>query len=537
MNRAGGAAGRRKKLVLYYPHHVDESQGETSSRDLIPLALLAIAAWPERDGYEVVIVDGNLYPVEEAHRRVVLACEGALLYATTGILGFQVADGYRCTRRVKAAYPSLPAFIGGWWASAAPEMQLATGLYDAVCVGQGELTFRELVQAVDAGEPLESVAGLALSRDGALVRTAPRAVVGWNELLDNPWHLVDFAPYRDFQRAQRGTHPRLAVPPGYADRPFSGISYYASFGCPEPCTFCCSPEMSGMRWKAMPAARMLDDLCALKERWGFEVVRFVDANFGVAEKRVAEFCEGLLERDLGLHWYGFMQASSIVRYKRSTLVALPQAGMFDALVGAETGDHETMLALGKHSKETDNFDAAVRLAEQGICSFLFYIIGYPDETPEQMLASLDECRRVAAATPLARPTVWPFRPIPGTALWPRSLAKGFAAPDTLEGWGTFVDYHHGEADSWPGQIPPEVDRARRLFEHYYTLSVGLARGEIGWWERRARARIASGSTRFARLEAKAFDLCAGLARRLNRGRRGRIRPGAQTSAQPVRSPA
>ncbi|MBL8765497.1 MAG: hypothetical protein JNM07_14690, partial [Phycisphaerae bacterium] len=77
--------GRKKKLVLYQPAQVDESLGLQSSKDMLPLEMLTISAWPIQDGYEVVIVDGSLYPPEEAHRRVLEACEGALLYATTGI--------------------------------------------------------------------------------------------------------------------------------------------------------------------------------------------------------------------------------------------------------------------------------------------------------------------------------------------------------------------------------------------------------------------------------------------------------------------
>ena len=143
-----------KKIVLYYPVQSDPARGLVTSAHLLQLSLLAIAAWPRRDGYQVVLIDGNLHEVAEAHRRVVEACEGALLYATTGILGFQVADGLACTRAVKETHPELPAFIGGWFANAAPELQLETGLYDALAVGQGELTFRELVR-VEATEVRE----------------------------------------------------------------------------------------------------------------------------------------------------------------------------------------------------------------------------------------------------------------------------------------------------------------------------------------------------------------------------------------------
>jgi radical SAM superfamily enzyme YgiQ (UPF0313 family) len=278
----------KKKIVLYQPQQVNESLGLPSSKDMLPLEMLSIAAWPLEDGYDVQIIDGSLYSPEEAHRRVVEACEGALLYGTTGILGYMINDGLLCSRAVKQAHPHLPAFIGGWFASVRPALQLETGLYDAVILGQGELTFREIVRAVDCGEPLDDIPGLALWRDGEMQQTDRRGIVGWDKLLNMPWDLIDIDPYRDHQmRANScGDVLRMPTPVAMGERePYFGITYFSSYGCPEPCTFCCSPEITSQRWKCMPAERMLDDLEELKERWNYDVVRFHDANWGVMEKR------------------------------------------------------------------------------------------------------------------------------------------------------------------------------------------------------------------------------------------------------------
>jgi anaerobic magnesium-protoporphyrin IX monomethyl ester cyclase len=505
---------RKKRIVLYHPQFADASLGETSAKDVLPLSLLTIAAWPLADGYEVVLVDGCLYPQEEAHRRVLEACEGAMLYGTTGMLSFQVADGVLCSRKVKARLPHLPMFIGGWFASVVPELQLETGLYDAVALGQGEITFREIVQAVDAGEPLDAIPGLALRRDGRITYTPHREVVGWDRLLNCPWHLIDFDIYREQQIRDRARRPveRLPRPPSIPEpEPFVGIAYFGSFGCPEPCAFCCSPEVTGMRWKAMPAERMLDDIEELCGRWRFDVLRFHDANWGVSEKRMREFAEGKLARGLRFQYFPMMQSFSVLRSKPATLDLLAESGLYVAQIGAEAGSDEMMRQIGKHTSGDDNLDAAVELDRRGVTTWLTYIIGYPDEGVDSMLATLDQARRIRAACPLSHPAVWPFHPIPGTPMYRRALELGFVPPKTLEQWGSFNQYHL-EA-TWPGRIPALVWRRRKLFQHLATLSHGLARGRIGWWERRAIGRLRSGNLRFASLEAKAFDLWQGLGRR------------------------
>ncbi len=497
----------KKRIVLYQPQQVNEGLGLPSSKDMLPLEMLTISAYPLQDGYEIVIVDGSLYSAHEAHRRVLEACEGALLYGTTGILGYMVSDGYACSRKVKQRFPKLAAVIGGWFASVRPDLQLATGLYDAVVMGQGELTFREVVRAVDAGEPLDAIEGLALWRDGAVVRTHRRAVAGWDKLLDMPWHMIDIEPYRAHQLRTKSHKDvlRMPTPPAIGNRqPYFGITYYSSYGCPEPCTFCCSPVVTDRRWKAMPAERMLDDLQALHERWGFDVVRFHDANWGVMEKRSRDLAQGLLQRGLKFSWNAFIETHSVLKYKPETLDAMAASGMYIAEIGAEAGSDDMMRKIGKPIHGDDNIDAAVEMDKRGVCSSVTYIIGYPGETSDSMLATIDQCRRLHVAAPLARPTVWPYRPIPGTAMWDQAIELGYDPPKALEDWGSIGEYHLEE--TWPGKIPPEVAQRRKLYQHYVTLSYGLARGRIGWWERRAERRLRQNDFRLGTLEARAFDV-------------------------------
>ena len=611
------------KIVLYQPQQTNKREGPQSSLDMIPLEMMHIAAFPIRDGHEVVIVDGSLYDQEEAHRRVLEACEGAGLYGSTGILGWQISDGYTCAEKVRERFPSLPRVVGGWFASVLPELELREGVFDAAVLGQGELTFRELVEAVATGSDWEDVAGLALWRDGQVHKTAHRAVVGFGDLIDPAWHLIDFEPYREGQlRAdsprhtvrmpgppwigkrkpyvgityfssfgcpepctfccspfvtnrrwkavpadkilddlkslavmrggevvQNPRHPvvgwdqllnmpwhliediepyrrhqmrpeshgdilRMPTPAWIGNRkPYFGITYFSSFGCPEPCKFCCSPFVTNRRWKAMPADRMLDDLAELKERWNFDVVRFHDANFGVMEKRVKEFSEGILERGLKFGWNSFIETHSILHYKESTLDAMAASGMYVAEIGAETGTDEFMKEwVGKPIKGDDNVEATRKMGDRGIECSVTYIIGYPHESADNMLATLDQARRVQVVSKQSSPTVWPYRPIPGTEMWDEAIKLGFEPPKSLLDWGSLGEYHLHE--TWPGRIPPEVSQVRKLYCHYQTLARGLARRKTGFWEKLARWRLKSGNYALGSLETKLFALQNKIARKL-----------------------
>ena len=57
-------------------------------------------------------------------------------------------------------------------------------------------------------------------------------------------------------------------------------------------------------------------------------------------------------------------------------------------------------------------------------------------------------------------------------------------------------------------------RMRNMYQHYVTLSYGLARGKIGWWEKRAEKRLRDGNFRLGMLEARAFDVYNRVERKL-----------------------
>ena len=230
---------RKKRIVLFLPHRADPSRGEMFSADLLPLELLQIASGPVADGYEVVIVDAMVEP--NYIQKVLEACDGALCFASSCILGYQVFDGYQMAKKVRDKHPNLPIIWGGWFPSVIPDLYFEHGIADAVGLGQGELTFRDVVRAVDAGEDLANVPGLAVERDGKVIFTDHRPVVGFDKFEPVPWELLEYDRYVDLQLAPSGNmkvRHRFPLPGHWTpDNPPKGFSMFSSFGCPEPCTF------------------------------------------------------------------------------------------------------------------------------------------------------------------------------------------------------------------------------------------------------------------------------------------------------------
>jgi radical SAM superfamily enzyme YgiQ (UPF0313 family) len=157
--------------------------------------------------------------------------------------------------------------------------------------------------------------------------------------------------------------------------------------------------------------------------------------------------------------------------------------------------------VGKQIKPGDTPLAAREMHERGIVTSLTYIIGYPNESAESMLATLDEARAVVSACPSVSAHVYPFRPIPGNVMFRESLEVGYEPPKDLYAWGRMLEYH--VLDTWKGNIPDNVKKVWRLYYQYASFVHGLVRPKRGLFERIAEWRMRSGNYTFP-LELKAF---------------------------------
>jgi anaerobic magnesium-protoporphyrin IX monomethyl ester cyclase len=499
---------RKPKIVLFLPHRADPGRGEAFSADLLPLELIQIASGPIADGYEVVIIDAMIEP--NYMDKVLEACEGAMIFGSSCILGYQVYDGYVAAKAVRERFPSLPIIWGGWFPSVIPELYFQHNIADAVCIGQGEITFREVVQAVACGEPLANVPGLAIEKDGQMVFTDHREVVGFNQFEPVPWHLLEYDRYVELQlqpmRTQKVRH-RFPLPGKFTPmNPPKGFSFFSSFGCPEPCTFCCSPGITGRRWKAIPGKQLAEEIVELKERFGFDMLRFQDANFGVAEKRTKEFCQTMVDLDADVWWNGTIEIETIMRYKDTTLDLLEESKCHLLWLGAEAGTEEMQERIKKNIK-IDNIPIAIgELVKRNIVPGTFWIIGFPGESQYSMEQTLKQAAHTKFLYPLAGSDVYPDRPIPGTPDFRAAVDLGYKPPTDFAEWGDCFEYKYNS------QNTPLPDSVRHTWQRYNNTAAiyDMHNQEGPTWMRKllskmAGTRLRKGNYGFP-IEQKLYDM-------------------------------
>lgn len=290
-------------------------------------------------------------------------------------------------RRARARRPGSFVVFGGPSVPRRPDEAAAFlrahPFVDALAFGEGELAFRDLLAALEAGTPLEAVAGMALRAsgrpEGALL-TAPRA------RLEGGDFGTTASPYLD------GTFDALA-----AERPIGAAIVETNRGCPFACTFCDWGQAVASRVHELPLERLYAELAWIGRR-RIPYVYIVDANYGMRRRDVEIVREiGRVKAAAGFPQYVFFHLTKNATERHLDVVlALAEAGIATHLaLSAQDFEPRVLQAVKRDNIKLDRALALRRVChERGIPTFNELILGLPEQSYDSFAGGL-----VKAVTP------------------------------------------------------------------------------------------------------------------------------------------
>ena len=154
-----------RKVVLFLPPYSGRVLGP-------PLGLLSLAGSLREAGYESCIIDGALDP--DYRRRIAEEVRDCLCFGVSLLTGPMIRDAIEVSRTVRKLRPDLTIVFGGWHPSLMTGQTLREDFVDIVVRHQGEATLVEILQRIEAGKPLDFVAGCWFKRNGRMVENADR---------------------------------------------------------------------------------------------------------------------------------------------------------------------------------------------------------------------------------------------------------------------------------------------------------------------------------------------------------------------------
>ncbi|MHB8619886.1 MAG: methyltransferase domain-containing protein [Chloroflexota bacterium] len=404
------AQARRDRVVLYGPRVFDGYRR-------LPLSLLSLERTLDPDRYDCILIDGNLD--RHARRGLLEAAGDAAVVAMTVMPGKQTAGAYRDSLTLKARYPELPIIWGGYFPSMYPEACLRSGAADVVVRGLGEPAFPRLVEAFAAGDrpDVERLPGALAARGGELVRGPHVPPLDLNRL--PPPRLEGLPLERYVNNTWLGRRTMFTI---------------SSVGCPFNCGFCAIPAVNGQRWNTYAPATVIDQVRGFVERLGVDGVQFMDTEFFVNERRVAELAEGFAGLPSPIGWWAMGQIDRLTGYEASTWRLLRESGCRGIFVGIESGSQAVLDLVGKKIRVEQALEFADITRRWGILPEFSFVLGFPPEPEKDVQASLDLMYRLKAINPAAHLVPHIYTPLPDTANYDLATANRFAAPESMRSW-------------------------------------------------------------------------------------------------------
>ncbi|MBN1870401.1 MAG: radical SAM protein [Candidatus Omnitrophica bacterium] len=334
--------------------------------------------------------------------------------------GFAVQKYFNDTAvAIKKILPQTKIVVGGLWYSFFGKETLENNsAIDFVVMGEGELTFNDLMEALNEGKTdFSNIPGLSSRRNGSVVLGPVRPLL---ENLD----LLPLPAYDLFPMDQYVGHTYW--------KPF--VEIVTSRGCTHGCTFCYEwsehdPRAlkNFRRWRAKSAKKVIEEVELLEKKFGTRVMVIQEDNFNLNPARVREFCEEKIRRGLQMKWVSLGCASDWVRMEKD-IPLMKKAGLFMGVFGIEVANDWELRKLDKGITVEQIFKTIEVLRRNDIAIVGDIMIGFDYDT-EAIIK-----QRFEFADQVDPDVMWVgyLTPPPGSPLWSDCIKKGWVDPKNID---------------------------------------------------------------------------------------------------------
>lgn len=358
-----------------------------------PLALEYLGAGLKLDNHEVRILDARIEPDYEA----------ALREFKPDLVGL---TGFTChltilldmARTVKNLLPQSRIVVGGHHATVAPE-DFNHPEIDAIVIGEGVFTLRELCAAWSCGDSIDKIAGVALPDPSGLVTGPPH-------------------PYTDLNLLPM---PDRSLTKGYRQSYFSEwfkplASVRTSLGCTARCTFCALWKITGGKYLRRDPEQVVAELLTIEEPNVF----FCDDESMCDVKRMEKLGEMIAAAGIRKNYFLYGRVDTIVNHPE-LFAQWAKIGLKQVFVGMEDFSDTRLTAMKKGTTTAQQHRAVQILRDLGVMMYASYMVDptYSREDFALLKAYVREMKHNCA-------TFTVMTPLPGTELYESSKERMFS---------------------------------------------------------------------------------------------------------------
>jgi len=394
------------------PRSYITERGHETTGAYPPLGILYVMGYLKREGYDCTLIDQHAtkIPTTQVLERV--------KKIDPGIIGFNtltdINHGKRATfiaQIIKKWNPNIKIAFGNCHATFNHDRILKKYPFVDICVrGEGEITFYELVRALEKNGDLKNVLGITYRDNGKIIINSDRP------LIKN----LDDLPFPDREACKDINY--LQNYGGFNADFGKFITIQSSRGCTFNCAFCCQCKLSKRQWRARSISYVLEELEWLESE-GYTNLYWVDDNFTNNPRRAIKLFREIQKNKFDFIWVCDQRVDLVTDL---LLYEMRKAGCRSLAFGIESANQRILNYFNKGITPEMAIEATKKAKKRNIDFVLgTFIVGAPTETLEEIKKTLVYAQKLE----IDFPQFHIYGAIPGTEVWDNLVREGKIDPE------------------------------------------------------------------------------------------------------------
>jgi radical SAM superfamily enzyme YgiQ (UPF0313 family) len=270
----------------------------------------------------------------------------------------------RFSEKIKQLLPNTNICVGSMYATIFYEIILNYFPdIDFAVIGEGEITTKELVDAITDNEDYNNIKGLAFRKGKEIITTGKRPLVDLDLLP---------APSRDFISQVKG----IRFPYIFTQR-----------SCASNCAFCSIKNYWG-DVRVNSIEKFKEEVKEIHSL-GYKYFQFLDPSIdSKGPERLYEIAHALKELDLGMLYLTQLRSASHKFLDKELIALLKESGLLIVAVGIESFNQKDLTLYGKYSNVKDNINAIKLLKDNNIATTYSWMLWNPYSRLEDIDVSI-----------------------------------------------------------------------------------------------------------------------------------------------------
>lgn len=312
---------------------------------------------------------------------------------------------------------NITIVLGGIHPTALPEETIANPYIDFVAVGEGEVTFYELVKAlVEKRTDFDKINGLFFKVGDKIISTPKRMFIV--NLDDIPFPARDLFELKLYYSAPTKKVSEEQAGPILTSR-----------GCAFNCVHCISKKLWEKTVRFRSTENVIKEIEECINKYGIREFNIFDDTFTLREDRALAICDEIIRRDLKISWIAFSRVNTITERLAKRM---SEAGCKKISYGLESGSQKILDLMKKNATLEMGRRAVDLTVKNGMLAHASFMFGNIGETEETIKQTID----FAKGLPLDNATFFITSPVPGTDLYEIAKCLGSITPETK--WEEFA---------------------------------------------------------------------------------------------------